>query len=276
MPIFAPNRFITAALFALAAAGGASAQTVQVNYQISLAGLSIGTANLRASMDGSKYNLAVSAKLTGLAGAIAGGGGSGTASGGLSAVKPLPGAFQLTTSNGKETRMVRMILAAGTVKTADITPPIKDADAPDRVPLQPAHRVGVVDPVSALIFPVAGKAAAPGPQACARRIPVFDGAARFDVAFEFKGTREVAGGQGGYTGPVIVCAARYHPIAGHRTTRSGTKFMAANKDIEVWLAPVGERAMLPYRIAVRTPVGMSTIQAASFTVGQTTAKAQGN
>ena len=46
----------------------------------------------------------------------------------------------------------------------------------------------------------------------------------------------------GYSGDVLVCAARYNPIAGHRTGRKSTQFMADNKDMEVWLAPVEVRA----------------------------------
>ncbi len=42
----------------------------------------------------------------------------------------------------------------------------------------------------------------------------------------------------GYSGAVLVCTGRYNPIAGHRTGRKSTQFMADNRDMEVWLAPV--------------------------------------
>ena len=61
---------------------------------------------------------------------------------------------------------------------------------------------------------------------------------------------------------MLVCAARYNPIAGHRTGRKSTQFMADNKDMEVWLAPVeGPRVLLPLRISIRTMIGTTLIDA---------------
>ena len=55
---------------------------------------------------------------------------------------------------------------------------------------------------------------------------------------------------------MLVCNARYVPIAGHRALRPATKFMEENKDMSVWLAPVeGQRVLVPLRIAVRTMIG---------------------
>jgi Protein of unknown function (DUF3108) len=71
----------------------------------------------------------------------------------------------------------------------------------------------------------------------------------------------------GYSGPVAVCALRYIPIAGHRPNRPGTKFMAENKNMEVWLAPIeSARVLLPYRISVKTMIGTAVIEASEFTV----------
>ena len=66
----------------------------------------------------------------------------------------------------------------------------------------------------------------------------------------------------GYSGPVIVCNARYLPVAGHRPDRPGTQFMSDNRDLSVWLAPVeGTRVLMPIRISVRTMMGTSVIEA---------------
>jgi hypothetical protein len=44
--------------------------------------------------------------------------------------------------------------------------------------------------------------------------------------------------------------------------------MQDNRDISVWLAPVeGSRVLVPLRIAVRTMVGMSVIEASRWTLG---------
>ena len=67
---------------------------------------------------------------------------------------------------------------------------------------------------------------------------------------------------------VAICAARYVPIAGHRRDRPATKFMEENKDIEVWLAPVGDaKVLMPFRISLRTMVGTAVAEASEFSVG---------
>lgn len=92
------------------------------------------------------------------------------------------------------------------------------------------------------------------------------------MALAFVGTRNVQ--TQGYSGPVAVCAARYTPIAGHRPDRPGTKFMAENRQMEAWLAPVGNSGVLvPYRIAVRTMVGTTVIEAKEFVVSGAAQKA---
>ena len=66
-----------------------------------------------------------------------------------------------------------------------------------------------------------------------------------------------------------MCKARYVPIAGHRALRPATKFMEDNKDMQVWLAPVERsRLLVPLRIAVRTMIGMSVIEASKWDLGE--------
>ena len=77
------------------------------------------------------------------------------------------------------------------------------------------------------------------PAACNRKVPIFDGYTRFDIDLTYVGERRVTAK--GYDGPVAVCAARYVPISGHSRDRPATKFMADNKDLEVWLAPIEQR-----------------------------------
>jgi hypothetical protein len=56
-------------------------------------------------------------------------------------------------------------------------------------------------------------------------------------------------------------------VAGHRPDRPATKFMEDNKEMEVWLAPVGKsRAAVPFRISVATMVGTTVIEATEFEI----------
>ena len=61
---------------------------------------------------------------------------------------------------------------------------------PDRVPVTPADKTGVTDPIGMLAIPVS-----PGPltpSLCERRIPVFDGASR--AGYRALARRDRAGG----------------------------------------------------------------------------------
>lgn len=245
------------ATFAATTAGAAS---LDAKYDVSLLGITFGKAGLSGNIDGSAYKLDLVAKLTGVVGGVTGGRGSGAATGAFVGGKLSPRTFAVSSANSSESRTVRMALAENSVAGIDIEPPIDEK--PDRVPLTDNHKRNIVDPLSAFIMPVNGKGK---DGACNRILPIFDGAARYDIKLSSAGTRNVK--LEGYSGPVSVCQARYVPIAGHRSLRPSTKFMAENKDITTWLAPVaGTDVMVPVRISVKTMIGTAVIEASSFKV----------
>ena len=137
-----------------------------------------------------------------------------------------------------------MALAGNAVTGVDISPPFDEK--PDRVPLGPGDKQNVVDPVGAVVIPAPRSQPLVSPAACDRKIPIFDGYTRFDIDLTYVGERSVKAE--GYDGPVVVCSARYVPISGHRRDRPATKFMADNKDLEVWLALIeSDQALIPFR-----------------------------
>jgi hypothetical protein len=158
---------------------------------------------------------------------------------------------------------VRIALSGGSVKAVDIAPPYEDKEG--RVPITDANKRNVLDPASALIMAVPAGEPLIGPTACNRTLPVFDGFARYNISMSYVSTREVS--VPGYSGPVSVCAARYYPIAGHKLQSASTKFMAENRQIEVWLAPV-ERAhvVVPFHVSLMTLAGMANIDSVEFSV----------
>lgn len=239
-------------------------------YNVSLIGLSLGTATVSGQVGPSEYKIEAYANLTGLASAVSGAKGSAVSSGVIQNGQVAPGAYATTSANSKETRTVRIGMTAGNVRAVDIQPPFENLEG--RVPVMEAHKRGIVDPLSALIMPVKGDVSN-GADVCRRSIPVYDGYTRFNVDLAYVGTRQV--NVPGYSGAVIVCNARYKPISGHRPNRPATKFMADNRDMEVWLAPLGEaKVVVPFRISVRTMVGMTVIEARKFQVSGSTANAQ--
>lgn len=240
-----------------------SAASLNAEYALSLAGLPIGTATLAANLDGERYKMDVQARFTGLAGAITGGRGGASAGGMLTGARAQPASYAVTSRSSSEQRTVRLGMTAGNVVAVEITPPVDEKE--DRVPIKDVHKRGILDPVSALLMPASGRGDPLDPAACNRTLPVFDGAARFDVVLSYAETRKVD--KPGYNGPVIVCNARYVPVAGHRPGRPSTKFMEDNRDLSVWLAPVeGTRVLAPVRISVKTMMGTSVIEATRWSV----------
>jgi len=103
------------------------------------------------------------------------------------------------------------------------------------------------------------------PRNCERTIPVFDGAARFDIVLSHGGRREVS--KPGYSGPALVCTARFKAVSGHRPNRDAVRFMEDNREMAVWLAPFpANESLVPLRIEVRTQIGMSIIEAARISL----------
>lgn len=241
----------------------AHAQTLKVNYDLSLAGLSIGKVDLSSTFTGPKYELQGNVKMTGLVRLFTGGKGFANASGTIAGAQLQPRDFAVTSKSSKEQRTIRMGLASGNVKDLEINPPVEPKS--DRVPVKDADKKGVIDPLSALIMPAVASKSLTDEANCNRTLPVFDGATRQDVILTYGETKNVE--LPGYSGPVLVCNARWVPIAGHRTERPATKFMQDNTDMNVWLAPVeGQRVLFPIRVSVRTMVGMGELEAASWSV----------
>ncbi|HVB89493.1 MAG TPA: DUF3108 domain-containing protein [Beijerinckiaceae bacterium] len=250
----------------------AAAQSIQISYLVSVIGVPLGMAEARAKLERSHYSIEAEAKLTGIAALIASSKGAATASGSIVAGRVAPADYATTAANSELTRTVRMAMDAGTVKGVDIDPPFEDA--PGRVPVTRAQKRHIVDPLSAFVMTVPPDAPLVGPSACNRRIPVFDGYARFDIDLTYVGTRMLR--TKGYFGPVSVCAARFVPIAGLQMDRPGTRFMAQNRRLQVWLAPVASaRIELPVRISIETMVGMTMLRATQVSFGAPSSQFRG-
>jgi hypothetical protein len=241
----------------------ARADEFRARYAVSLIGFPIGEAAAAGSIGPANYRIDLKAKLTGVAAMVANVKLALAATGALRRGGVAPSTYATTSANSQGSRTVRMSLDAGTVKAVEIFPPFEDKEG--RVPVTTANKRNILDPATALIMTVPEGQPLVGPAACNRTIPVYDGYVRFDVTLHFVGVRQVA--VDGYSGPVSVCAARYTPVSGHRRDSKSTKFMAENRDIEAWLAPI-ERAhvVVPFHIALMTLAGTAVIDAVEFSV----------
>ena len=172
----------------------AASGRVTVKYSLGLAGLPIGTASLNAVINRDTYRIDAGARIGGILALVSDGRGSGTASGRMNPSKPTSSGYALSSMSSDKLQTVRMSLASGTITKAEVSPPL--AFRNDRIPVAPGDKRGVLDPLSALLMPVAGSGELTSPAACERTLNVFDGAQRFDVTLAYSRMEKIIGRDG--------------------------------------------------------------------------------
>lgn len=258
-------RFLIAASVAVAGSlsGTAQAQTkLEARYTASLAGIPLGSGTWVIDINADQYTAVASGRTSGLVKLISDGSGTSGSRGTLHGASVASIGYVSSTTSDSRADEVRMSLRGGVVREVVAVPPLEPS--PDRVPVTEAHRKGVVDPMSAGLMPVAGKGEVVAPDACKRKLAVFDGRQRADIDLVYKRMDQVRADKG-YQGPVVVCTVLYNPIAGHRPERPAIKYLIAQRDMEMWLAPIaGTRVLVPFRFSVPTPFGLGVLQANYF------------
>ena len=255
------------AAIALVAAGvapdpAAAQGRVEARYTATLSGIPVGRGTWVIDIGADQYTAAASGRAGGVLRLFANGEGTGAARGTVSRGRLVPGTFSSAYTTRNDSYDVRMALAGGAVKDVKTDPPYQPS--PDRVPLTDAHRRGVLDPMTAVLMTAPGTGGVLTPETCSQRLPIFDGRQRFDLVLSFKRMENVQSAKG-YSGPAVVCAALYEPIAGHRPERYAIKYLRETRDIEIWLVPIaGTRVVVPYRVSVPTLFGAATLQATQF------------
>jgi Protein of unknown function (DUF3108) len=258
---FAAGVAVTAGV--VAAADPALAQgRLDARYAVSLSGIPVGKGAWVIDISENQFTAAASGATAGLLRVFASGQGSGASRGYIVGGNPVPATFAASITSNKKTEEIRMTLAAGDVKEVAVSP--EWPDDPERVPVTEAHFHGVSDPMTGSLIRVPGTGNPLGPQACQRTTPIFDGRMRYNLQFAYKRMEQVKT-EKGYEGPVVVCSVYFIPVAGYIPHRSTIKYLASQRDMEVWLAPIGStRVLVPYRISMPTPIGMGVMQATQF------------
>ena len=268
---------IGVAVTAIAAAAGDPALAqgrLDARYAVTLAGVPVGKGAWVIDIAENQFTAAASGATAGLLRVFASGQGSGASRGLIVSGNPVPASFAASITSDKKTEEIRMTLGSGDVKDFAISPEVP-VD-PERVPVTDAHFHGVSDPMTGTLIRVPGTGNPLTPQACARTTPIFDGRMRYNLQFAYKRMEQVKADKG-YEGPVVVCAVYFIPIAGFIPHRASVKYLAAQRDMEVWLAPVANtRVLVPYRVSIPTPIGVGVMQATQFvSVSQPRAAAVG-
>ncbi|HZP19623.1 MAG TPA: DUF3108 domain-containing protein [Bauldia sp.] len=245
-----------------ALAAGPEMVTFKASYAISIAGIGIGRADVESRFIGNSYAAAITGSTNGVSRLVSDASARLAGNGRFFGNRVVPSAYNLETNeNGFQTH-VKMAMASGRITDVEALPRLLQTK--DRVPVTPRHKIDVVDPLSAFLVPLDRPGVPSGRRACDRTVRVFDGWTRYDIQLYYKDTRAVDGGTDAYVGRVIVCGARYVPIAGHRT---GNSDAMSSTRLEVWLAQLPDMPVLvPYRMQIGTDLGDLVIYSTRFTV----------
>jgi len=257
-----------AAFFVIAAvAGDASHQAaaqgrLEAEYIASIAGIPIGRGNWIIEIFDDQYTAAASGTTTGLLRFFTGARGTGAAHGTVSGGQPVPTSYGATITYDHKVDDVRMALTGGNVTDYAVEPPLPPI--PNRIPVSDADRRAVFDPMTSMLNRVAGSGDPVSPEACNRKVAVFDGRVRYDLHSDYK-RMEAVKAEKGYQGPVAVCSVYFTPISGYVPNRPAIKYLVELRDAEVWLAPIANtRVLVPFRFSMPTPLGTGLLQATQF------------
>ena len=235
---------------------------LDAEYTATLSGIPIGRGNWVIEILEDQFSASASGGTTGILRLFSHGHGVSTVQGTVAAGQPMPTSYTSTITNQERTDDVRMSFAGGNVKDFTVQPPLGPNN--DRIPVTDGDRRNVLDPMTSTLDPVSGTGDLLSPQACSRKVAVFDGRMRFDLHSEFKRMDSVKA-EKGYQGPVVVCAVYFKPVSGYIPERYAIKYLAQLRDAEIWLAPiVGTRVLVPFRFSLPTPVGTGVVQATQF------------
>ncbi|NVK34164.1 MAG: DUF3108 domain-containing protein [Rhodobacteraceae bacterium] len=231
-------------------------------YNISMAGFTIGRGSLSLVYQGNAYSAKVTIAPAGIGTLFTTGKGGAEASGWLVGSKVVPSRYRMASQAANRDFFVALSQGSGHIRSADVSPQFKPN--PERIKVTKRHRSNAVDPLSAALVPVRSAKNALGPEACKRTLPIFDGWTRFDIKLSYKGLQEVTGA--GYEGMVVVCKAKWVPVAGHRPSKESVKYMA-NAPMEAWFAPMGrDNVLIPYRMSIQTKTGRLLISATKLNI----------
>jgi hypothetical protein len=230
------------------------------NYTISFARIRVGDITATLMLGDADYAMSVQGRAGGVMKILMDGEGSFRARGTMTEGQPTPTNFNSKIVSQAEATAATVILDEGSVKDYAVVPVL----GPGRLPISEANRQGVIDPLTAMLFPTAASGDGLSGEACRRNLPIFDGHQRYDLKHAFKRMDKVAA-EKGYAGPVIVCSLHYEPIAGHNPSNSLVKYLSEGREIEVALAPIrGTRLLAPFRLSVMSILGNVLIEANQF------------
>lgn len=244
------------------AAPAAAQGKLDAKYEASLAGIAVGKGGWTIDISDDSYSAAAQGGTSGLLKAFAGGSGTGSSAGRVVQGTLVPSTYNATTTSSKKSENIKMVLTSGYVKEFSIEPePPVDAD---RLPITDAHRRNVLDPMTGSLLRVPGTGDVLAADSCRTGTAIFDGRMRYDLKLDYKRMENVKA-EKGYHGQAVVCALFFTPVSGYIPDRAAIKYLAAQRNIEVWFVPIaGTRVLVPFKVTVPTPLGTAALEATEF------------
>jgi hypothetical protein len=242
-----------------------TAAKLDAYYTATLLGLPIGHISWAIDLKENRFSSVATGSIAGFLRLFLDAQGSVAAEGRLSSGKPVPSKFQLKLLAGKWSDEVGIVFTGNRAKESVL--PSSASPSADYVPIKDGDRVGASDPMTALLVYVGGSGATTVPQACERTVAIFDGHTRYNLRLEFE-RFSTAHPVEGYQGQVVVCSAKFLPVAGYDPKHFLVTYLAAQRETEIWLAPLaGTRLLVPYRASISTPMGVGVLEATKFAFG---------
>lgn len=220
------------------------------SYVVSVGGINVANVSIRLSTEGTAYQLDLTADVSGLAQVVAQGAGVVNSGGTLTPTGLQSNRFFLETRTQSERFTLETNYAGASATSSSVTPPLEYN--PDRVPVTAGHRSGVNDPLAA--FMLRGQAL--DASLCQRTLRIYTGIERFDMAMAFAEIQNATSTRTAYQGPVVLCAMRYVPIAGHFESSAITNYLRDSDRMLTWFMPLaGTDFFIPYRVLMGTSFG---------------------
>lgn len=232
---------------------------ISASYKISLNGFDLGTLLFNSRVQNGSYTADSDVKLSALLGVFKWHGVTRT-SGTVSGAAHQPQGYSFEFDGSVRSGSIRMGFTGPEITSLTVNP--ASFSASDTVPLERQHLKNAVDPLSAIL----SLTRVEGDNPCARKLAIFDGKQRFDLALSFRRQDTIGTSENGQPLAAIVCKVKYTPVAGYRNN-SETQALAANNDIEIAFRKAPNATMMvPHRVVIPTMAGDAVIEAERISI----------
>ncbi len=227
-----------------------SPANVDARYIISLGGINFAKVKISFSDDDKNYKISLGANISGVGTLVASGAASALIVGKSKNDKLVPTKLNIKTEAKREKFSISVQYNGGNASGFQIEPML--INEINRVAIERKHLLNVSDPLGSFIL----KGRALDENLCRQNLRIFSGLERFDIKMRFVEKQLATSKKTAYQGPVILCAMKYVPIAGHYADSEITSYLANSKRLLIWYAPLGKSGkFIPYRVLVGTSAG---------------------